>query len=59
MAEKYECKDFQDIAKCFQTLHTHIDSEIESLKKTERNRQVSRCGKKTNRTDTWGTTGHT
>lgn len=28
----YECKDFSDIGRCFKTLHSHIDSEVEALK---------------------------
>lgn len=29
---KYVCKDFKDIAKCFQQLHSHIDDEVDKLK---------------------------
>ena len=28
----YQCSDFNDIAKCFQKLHIHINHEVESLK---------------------------
>jgi len=30
--QKYECKDFSDIAKCFEKLHLHINTEVEMLK---------------------------
>ena len=32
MSSNYECNDIKDIAKCFQQLHSHIDSEIAGLK---------------------------
>ncbi|CAG2244472.1 FNBP1 [Mytilus edulis] len=28
----YKCKDFEDIAKCFEKLHLHINNEVEILK---------------------------
>ena len=42
--QKYECKDFSDIAKCFEKLHLHINTEVEMLKvkqeKTEKRMDV-------------------
>ena len=32
MSQSYECKDFNDIAKCFEKLHSHINTEVEMLK---------------------------
>ena len=32
---QYICNDFGDIAKCFQRLHGHIDSEIDMMKKKQ------------------------
>ena len=31
-SHSYECSDFKDIARCFEKLHMHIDSEVEGLK---------------------------
>lgn len=28
----YQCNDFSDIAKCFEKLHIHINTEVEMLK---------------------------
>ena len=38
----YKCKDFEDIAKCFEKLHLHINNEVEILKtkQTETERRV-------------------
>ncbi|CAC5394452.1 FNBP1 [Mytilus coruscus] len=38
----YTCKDFEDIAKCFEKLHLHINNEVEILKtkQTETERRV-------------------
>lgn len=42
--QKYECKDVNDTAKCFEKLHLHMNTEVEMLKvkqeKTEKRMDV-------------------